>query len=291
LSTHLNLAWLYWDPQRVALTIPYFDIAIMWYGILFALGFIVAYLIFLPMIKKEMDKSRKFLFPETTTTRALSIAYTDRLVWFIVIGTIIGARLGHVFFYDWPYYQAHPVEIIMIRNGGLASHGGAIGVILAICLFYRWNHKKYPSIPFLTLLDLIAVPTALTACFIRLANFVNQEIVGTESTLPWAIIFGHPAETATVVPRHPAQLYEAAAYLATFAILYTLWLKYSSRLKPGMLCGLFFILIFTSRFFIEFIKMPQSMHSNESFLQTGQYLSIPFIILGIVMMLLPKKPL
>jgi len=289
------IAYISWDPQREAFTIPYLDLSIMWYGILFASGFVAGYFIFVPMLQHVILENRaiykldKIPFPEANIkARQLSLAYTDKLVWFVVIGTIIGARLGHVFFYEWPYYQAHPMEILMIRNGGLASHGGTVGVLIALYLFFRTMGQRYANITFLGLLDLIAAPVAFTSGCIRLGNFVNQEIVGTATNMQWGIIFGHPAEGGEVIPRHPAQLYEAIAYFATCALLYALWRKYGANLKPGVLCGLFFVLIFGSRFMIEFVKLPQGPHDN-GLLQIGQYLSLPFILLGIILMALPTK--
>lgn len=242
-----SLAWLYWDPPKEAFTIPFINLAVAWYGILFAGGFVLGYFILLPMLR------RKFNDPEGT----LSASFADRITWFIVLGTVIGARLGHVLFYDWPYYSQNPWEILMIRNGGLASHGGTLGVIVGLMLFMRWNKKRYPPLSFVQLMDLLVVPTAMAVMFIRLGNFFNQEILGNVTTVPWAIVFGHPADGTPPEPRHPAQLYEAFAYLATFIILYTLWKKWSEQLKPGILSGLFFIFVFGSRFLIEYVKAPQ----------------------------------
>ena len=214
------IAWIFWNPQREAFTLPYFDLAIMWYGVLFAAGFIAGYFIFIPIVKQFIRHNR----PEITEKNAgtVALAFTDRILWFIIIGTIIGARLGHVFFYDWPYYQAHPMEILMIRHGGLSSHGGTLGVLIGVFLFQYFNRKQF-QISLIRLIDLLCIPTAFAVSFIRIGNFFNQEIVGTETTVPWAVIFGHPAEGGPAVPRHPAQLYEAVAYLATFAFLYLLW--------------------------------------------------------------------
>src|SRR5262249_26519739 len=125
---------------------------------------------------------------------------SDRMLWFIVGGMIIGARLGHVFFYEWPYYQQHPEDIIKVWHGGLASHGGAIGVVLGLYLYQRGIRHKYPTLSLLSILDLICIPTALVGCFIRIGNFINQEILGTPSDLPWAIQFGNPYDGSSMVP-------------------------------------------------------------------------------------------
>lgn len=354
-----NVAWLYWDPPREAFTIPFLDIPVAWYGILFAAGFAIGYFILLPILNRTIlqstfislhdinnweilldyfrnEKNEIFqiknktarqelkillkgsepsanlkhsllealnnplieptknltrqsldkLFPGAfIPTPRLSTMFADRLTWFIVIGTIIGARLGHVFFYDWPYYEANPIEIFMIRKGGLASHGGTLGVLIGLLLFLKWNNKLTPKLSLISLIDLLTIPTSFTIFCIRLGNFFNQEILGNETLQPWAVIFGHPADGAAVVPRHPAQLYEAFVYLFTFCLLYGVWTLRGSTLKPGTLGGIFFTLVFTSRFFIEFLKRPQSMLIDETFLQMGQYLSLPFILLGLILLI------
>lgn len=358
---NIILSLIYWDPPRDAFTIPYLNLEIAWYGILFAFGFIAGYFIFVPMLARNFNQTKKIydrdianwailadefkkeknaarlklnrsiqqelqnLFPKEEPTaatkqkmldtlntmmmnekisrqqieelfpkailpaRKLSTIFTDRLTWFVVIGTIVGARLGHVFFYDWPYYSEHPLEIVMIRKGGLASHGGTVGVCIGLYLFMLWNRKEFPDISLLRLIDTIAVPTAFTVCCIRIGNFFNQEILGINSSLPWAVVFGHSADGTPPSPRHPVQLYEAAAYLSTFFLLYALWKRYGIDLKGGVLSGLFFIFVFGSRFFIDFLKMPQSMIIDEHFLQMGQYLSIPFVIVGFALLFLPQS--
>lgn len=348
------LAIIYWNPPRDAFTIPYFNIAIAWYGILFAAGFVVGYFIFLPMVRQwimnnhrlyERDIDSWTLFTDqfrkkselvallphdaraelhslppggtpsldlrkamlnTTlpltrqqleanfpgsilSAKSLSVMFCDRLVWFVVLGTVIGARLGHVFFYDWPFFAAHPLEILMIRNGGLASHGGTVGVIVGLILFIWLNRKKFPELTLVTLFDLIVVPSSFTVGCIRLGNFVNQEILGLPTTLPWAVFFGNPADGSAPGPRHPAQLYEAGVYFATFVLLYALWKWRGLDWKPGTLSGIFLILVFGSRFFIEFLKEHQGSVIDETFLQMGQWLSIPFVILGIILLMWPFK--
>lgn len=266
---HLYYAWLYWDPPREVFVIPIIDRPVVWYGLFFVLGFILGYFVLLTMFRRRIHE------------RALLAV--DRLTWFIVIGTIVGARLGLVLFYDLEYFLSHPDKIVKIWEGGLASHGGTIGVLISIFLFLRWHRKLLPEFSFVSLLDYIVVPTALVACLIRVGNFFNQEILGYPSDLPWAVIFGHPMEMAAVVPRHPVQLYEGLIYLATFVILYVLWRYKEQRLREGVMTGIFFILVFGSRFLLEFLKLPQGGVLNETYLQTGQYLSIPFIVLGIVL--------
>lgn len=215
----------------------------------------------------------------------LALDLTDRLTWFTILGTVIGARLGHVFFYEWPLYRSRPLDIFKIWQGGLASHGGTIGVLIALFLFWYTGRKKFPEFSFINLLDMLCIPTAFVAFCIRMGNFMNQEILGTETQLPWAIVFGDPADGSASVPRHPVQLYEGITYLAIFVFLYTFWKIKFDKLRPGVISGLFFILVFGSRFLIEFLKLPSSLMIDESFLQTGQLLSIPCIIAGAALLL------
>jgi prolipoprotein diacylglyceryl transferase len=209
----------------------------------------------------------------------------DRLTWFVTLGTLIGARLGEVFFYDWPHYRNNLLDIFKIWEGGLASHGGTLGIIIAIVLFRKSIQKNFPEFTFLTILDCLCIPTALGCGFIRIGNFFNQEIVGTPTDVPWAIIFGHPVFGKSPVPRHPVQLYEAAAYFTIFVIFYCLWKFQGKKLKEGFLIGSFLIVTFTSRFLLEFFKLPLSAMFDESYLQTGQYLSVPFILGGMSILL------
>jgi len=219
------------------------------------------------------------------STHDIAQMLVDKLAWFAVAGTIVGARLGHVFFYEWPRYFKNPFEIVEVWKGGLASHGAAVGIIIALLLYNRMIRKQFPEFSFIAILDMIVVPTAFAGCCIRIGNFFNQEILGNVTQVPWAIVFDDPADRTMPAPRHPVQLYEATAYIASFFLLYYLWEKKADKLRPGVLSGLFFILIFTSRFLFEFLKMPLSSMINESFLQTGQYLSLPFIMAGIYLLM------
>lgn len=280
------IAWIYWDPPRNLFTIPFINHPIAIYGACFAFGFILGFLIILPIICRKLAETSQL---PKRALREIALKMTDRLTWYVVAGTVIGARLGHVFFYEWPRYRENPIDIFKIWEGGLASHGGAIGVILALYLYQRTIKKNYPEFTFLTIMDCIAIPTAMTAVWIRIGNFFNQEIVGPVTDLPWAIVFAHPLEGQGGVPRHPSQLYEAVTYLITFFVLYCLWYKKSRQLKPGTLVGLFMILVFGFRFLIEFVKIPSSLIIEENILLTGQYLSLPFIILGICFLFYPQK--
>jgi len=276
------LAWLYWNPPRDVFTIPIIDRPIAWYGLWFVFGFVVAYFLLIPMFETRLQDLHK------PSSRKIAFSLVDRLTWYMVLGTIIGARLGHVFFYDWHLYKHHLLDIFKIWEGGLASHGAALGIFLGL-FFYQKRVSKDYHLTFLSLLDMIAVPAGFAACCIRIGNFFNQEILGVPSTLPWAIRFGDPIDGEPWIPRHPVQLYEALFYLIVFVLLLWLWKKPAVRKSKGLLSGIFFLLVFSFRFFIEFLKMPQSTVFNESFLQAGQWLSVPYVVLGLTLIVLSLR--
>ncbi|KAF3363143.1 hypothetical protein PHSC3_000329 [Chlamydiales bacterium STE3] len=277
----MHLSWVYWDPNPVAFRIPIIDLPVFIYGLFFVSGFILGYFVLLPIFARQLQLSSK---DQNQDFYKLSQKLADRLTWFIIGGTIIGARLGHVLFYDWERYKNNLIAILNTREGGLASHGGAIGVILALLLFHYFVLKKEANIPFIKLVDMIVIPTALVGCFIRIGNFFNQEIVGIPTQVSWAIVFGHPADGEPVVPRHPVQLYEAVSYLAIFFLLYFIW-KVKKEITPaGLFSGLFFFLIFSARFIIEYWKAQQTAIVDQSYLQMGQLLSLPFIFLGLCLL-------
>jgi prolipoprotein diacylglyceryl transferase len=217
----------------------------------------------------------------------------DSLVMFMIVSIIVGARLGHVFFYGpyWDYvdkngqnvtgYFSHPETIIKVWEGGLASHGAAIAILIALWYYSRKVIKK----PYLWILDRISAPIAIAGCFIRLGNLVNHEIVGDPSNLPWAFSFSMYFDEATGMldptPRHPAQLYEAILYLVSFGILMFLFWKKEGFKKPGLVFGTFLICIFGARFLVEFIKLGQTARDFELPINTGQMLSIPLVLAGI----------
>ncbi len=263
---------MYWDPPKVCFELPFFPRPVMWYGVLFVTGFILGYLLMIPLLNDFFRKKGK------QKTTPLSIATADRLLRYILLATLIGARLGHVFFYEWPYYKGHLLSIFKIWEGGLASHGGAIGILIALLLFV----KQSKEIKFVELLDLVTIPIALACAFIRLGNFVNQEIIGIPTTLPWGITFGHPADGGPIVPRHPTQLYEAIAYFATFLLLMAVWRW--GKVRTGVISGLYFLLAFSARIAVESVKAPLSAMRDESFIMTGQLLSLPFIVAGLYLL-------
>ncbi len=200
----------------------------------------------------------------------------NSLLNYMVAGAIVGARLGHCLFYDPTYYLAHPVDILKVWHGGLASHGAVLGIFTSLFLYAR----KRPDQPYLWLLDRVVVPTALGGFFIRLGNFFNSEIVGTPSDAPWAIVFSRVDDLA----RHPAQLYESLAYGLFFLLLLRIYAGRKSHTPRGLLLGLFMVIVFLFRFFVEFVKMRQAAYGHDFALSVGQWLSIPVILLGIVLL-------
>ena len=276
-------AFFQWDPSPILYTIPYLNHPIRWYGFFFAFGFFLSYLILLHVFKVYIRENEPKVDPK------YSHQMVDSLAWYVVLGTLLGARLGHVFIYEWYIYKNNLLDIFKVWEGGLASHGGAIGIIIALFLFYRSVQKKLPHLTYLKLVDLFCIPVPLAACCIRIGNFINQEILGTPSNLPWAVKFGHPYGTNVIVPRHPVQLYEGLALLAIFALLYSLWYWKRNSLRPGTLVGWTFITIFTSRILLESFKVPQSIPLSDSFISMGQLLSLPFILLGVIFLILRPK--
>lgn len=233
-------------------------IQLRYYGLLFAAGFMISFYIVSYFYKRA----------------GLAVEEVDKLTIYTILGAVLGARFGHVFFYEWAYYSENPSEILMVWHGGLASHGGAIGVLIAIYFYSKMYNRN-----FLWTMDRIVVPTALTGGLIRLGNLMNSEIYGTQTDLPWGFIFKINGE---VLPMHPTQLYEALIYFLSFGILWMVYQKDDGKSPHGKLFGIFLILIFGIRFFIEFIKYHQStLISNEFFLNMGQLLSIPLVLAGV----------
>jgi phosphatidylglycerol---prolipoprotein diacylglyceryl transferase len=240
-----------------------------WYGVLFAAGLLISYQIMLYIYKKE-EKPQKEV---------------DLLAAYILIAALVGARLGHILFYEPIYYLAHPIEILPIRMepefqfvglAGLASHGGAIGILIALYLYSKKKKAHY-----LWVLDRVVIVVALTGCFIRLGNLMNSEIIGTPATVPWAFIFSRVDE----VPRHPAQVYEALYCLLLFFLLFYLWKMKRKKFSQGFITGLFLTILFTLRFVDEFFKINQVSFEKNLPINMGQILSIPFVMIGLLLLL------
>lgn len=246
----------------------------MWYGFFFALGFLLAYRVFQSLLTE-------FLAPYQLS-KAEILKITEKVSFYVIIGTIVGARLGDVLFYQSPALYVHnPVEIIKFWEGGLSSHGGVIGIMVSIWVLCQRLKRTYPMITLVAMFDLLCIPALLAGAFIRIGNFFNQEIIGIPTTLPWAIIFGNPADGSPILPRHPAQLYEAFFYFTFFALLWTLRTKNPKVFLLGKTSGLFFMGTFIFRFLVEFAKAPQSaLLKPGSIFDMGQLLSVPLILVG-----------
>lgn len=269
---------LYWDPNPDLFVVPFLHWPIKWYGFLFALGFAFSFPIFRGILTRSFS-IQEISYPTEK--------FIDRLSLYVVIGTVLGARLGHFLFYENPSdYLLNPLQIFRIREGGLASHGGALGVLLALWFFCR----KMQQISWTGLLDLLTPCAALIAACIRFGNFINQEVLGTPTNLPWGVLFGHPQDGSFPVPRHPVQLYEAFFYLGLFLILWRMTFNSQNLARKGRLIGLFLLSCFGFRFFIEFLKQEQSrLLADASLLTMGQWLSIPFVVLGIILYFLKSN--
>lgn len=254
------LDFITWNVNPTALSWP---VDIRWYGLMFAIGFWIGFNIVARMFKREGA-------PE----RWLGIL----LIW-VAAGTVIGARLGHVFFYEWDYYSQHPLKILATWEGGLASHGGAIGVIIAVILFSIFTTKRNPLWTF----DRLVVAIALVGGLIRMGNLMNSEIFGHATNLPWGFMFVRSREWHMLYEGqavHPTQIYEALCYFGLFALLMWMYWKKNCGERPGLIFGTFLVGIFLPRFFIEFIKNPQVAFEQDMVLNMGQLLSIPFVLLG-----------
>ncbi len=229
--------------------------------------------------------------PGIISLKKRSVQFCEKLTMYVMVGTIIGARVGHLVFYEpMESYLKHPLMIIKTWEGGLASHGAVVGICFALFFFLLKVKKKVPALSFVRLVDFLVIPTALAGALIRMGNFVNQEVLGTVTTVPWAVVFGHAADGSVPMPRHPTQLYESFFYLGVFAILLWLWNRKLLFLTPGKLSGLFFILVFSFRFLVEYLKEAQSaLITQNSTLLMGQLLSIPLIIFGLLLFLKRSK--
>lgn len=261
----MELLYIHWNPDPILFSVG--GIAIRWYSIFWIIAIWAGSQVVYKMYK----------------LRGLPLDTFQTLFMYSFLGIFIGARLGHCLFYEPGYYLSHPLEIVLpvqfLPDGGwrftgyagLASHGGTLGLIIALALFCRKTKIHY-----LDILDMMGIAAPLVAGFIRLANLMNSEIIGMPTSLPFAFIF----EQVDNQPRHPAQLYEAIAYFIIFGIMWYVQNKVKSY-KDGLYFGICIFSIFTFRFFVEFIKERQVDFENHMMIDMGQVLSIPFIILGL----------
>ncbi len=278
------LSVFFWDPPRAMIpwTIPFLERPILWYGFFFALGFFLAYFFLVYLLKGYFDQDQVL----KKESKHLAKVLAEKALLYSVVGTLIGARLGDVLFYqNWHTILSDPLSIFRIWEGGLASHGGALGVLIAFWFLFKNVKKQYSKkLSFRGLLDLFCIPIALVAGFIRLGNFFNQEILGTATNLPWGVVFGHPADGSAPFPRHPVQIYESLWYFILCVFLYFVWKKDKALHKQGKIIGLFLVLLFGFRLLVERVKEEQSVWFSSSCMTMGQWLSIPFIVLGLFLL-------
>lgn len=262
----MTLLQIIWDVPK-GIEIGNFEIR--YYSLMFAITYILGYQIMKKIFINENIK----------------LEHLDSLFMYSMISMIVGARLGHVFFYDWDYYSQHLSEIPKVWHGGLASHGAAIAMILTFIYYSKKVIKMHP----LWLLDRMGITVALAGFFIRMGNLMNSEIIGKATDLPWAFIFKNAYVIDPMTPRHPSQIYEALGYLLTFGILFYLYWRTEKRNYLGYLFGVFLAMLWSIRFLVEFVKENQEAFENEMILNMGQVLSIPLIIIGLVLIFRAKK--
>jgi prolipoprotein diacylglyceryl transferase len=262
------LSYITWNADPTAFTIPFWGREIRWYAFAFFIGFALGL-----WIVKKIWKNEN-----------LNPDWYDSLFLYVAIATVVGARLGHVLFYNPGYYFSHPLEIFKTWEGGLASHGGTLGIIIAVWIY----SKKVTHKSMLWTFDRLVVPVGFVAALIRLGNLMNHEIYGHETTVPWAFRFienlpawSHGYAAIYSPPSHPTQIYEAFFYMLTGFICLWMYWKRKDYKYEGLIFGVFLIGIFLSRFFVEFLKNNQEDFENGMFLNMGQLLSIPFILAGI----------
>jgi prolipoprotein diacylglyceryl transferase len=258
------LSYITWDTDPDIFVIPFLNHPVKWYGVSWALGLIISQQIMAFIYKREGRPAKEI----------------DTMSIYIIAGAMLGARLGHVLFYDPIHYFQNPLQILAVWEGGLASHGGTLGILIAAYLFARKTKVDY-----LWILDRLVIVAALTSCLIRIGNLMNSEMVGLPTTLPWGFIFTRIDD----VPRHPAQLYEAVYCLFLFLASAAIWYKRKDRMKNGFLLGWFLIILFSLRFVDEFFKINQEPFEDHLILNMGQILSIPFVLAGIVILFLNNR--
>ncbi len=260
------LSFITWDVSPEIFTIPEIagigPIPVRWYGLLFALGFIIGQQIMIHIFRKESKP----------------MADIDTLTLYMLFSTVLGARIGHFLFYEPSVLIKNPLEVIMPPFAGLASHGAVIGILTGLWLYSRTREKSGQT--FFWVADRIAITVALGGAFIRMGNLMNSEIIGKQTSVSWGFIFLRNHEYSTV-PRHPTAIYETLAYLTLFFIMCWIWNKYKEKTPGGLLVGIFMVWVFTARFIIEFFKENQVAFEDDLTFNMGQNLSIPPILLGI----------
>lgn len=270
LSDFYTIQFINWNHDGSIIDLGFYDLR--WYSLLFAMGFVLSFILIKRQFKIEQVSEEKL----------------DILFIYIVVATVLGARLGHCLFYEFDYYSRHPIEILLPFRffpefeltgfRGLASHGGAIGILIAVLIY-----SKTQKMNALWVLDKLALVIPLAAGCIRVGNLFNSEMIGNPTDVPWAFVF----ENVDSLPRHPGQLYEAIAYFSIFLFLNLI--SMNVKRENGFMFGLFLVLMFSARFFLEFFKINQVSFESSMALNMGQILSLPFIIVGFILMVRKHK--
>lgn len=272
----MNLLFIDWNPDPEIFNL--FGFSVRYYGLMFAISFFAGFQVLAYIFRKE----------------GRSEEHADQLLMYAIFSTVIGARLGHYFFYEYPLLLADPirffVDMITPPFAGLASHGAAVGLFTAFYLY----HRKHPEMSYLYVVDRVVLTVSLGGFFIRMGNLMNSEIVGKPTDMPWAFKFYRDTEHimaagGEVLPRHPSQLYEALSCLVLFFLLSYIWNKYQKNLRPGFTTGLFLIWIFGLRFVYEFFKENQVSFEDGMALNMGQILSIPCVLAGVYLLVRTSK--
>lgn len=249
-----------WSVDPDIFTIPGIDWPLRWYGLMWALGLILSQQIMYHIFKAEGKPSKD----------------VDTLTLYIILATLIGARLGHFLFYDPSVFLTDPLQIILPPYAGLASHGAAIGILTGLYLFCRKLKYNY-----LWMVDRLVIVVCITGAFVRLGNLMNSEILGKPTDVPWAFVFTHVDN----VPRHPAQLYECIYCIMLFGLLFYIWKYRRYLVRNGFIFGVFLVVLWSLRFVDEFFKEVQEPFEEDLVLNMGQILSIPFVVIGIVILI------
>ena len=266
-----------WNPNPEIFRI--FEFPVRYYGLFFAMAFLAGFQVMTYIFKKE----------------GRPVEQADQLLLYAMVATVVGARMGHYFFYEFPLLQADPmrffIQMITPPFSGLASHGAAVGLFSAFYLYVRKN----PGQSYLYVTDRMVIVVSLAGFFIRMGNLMNSEIIGKPTDLPWGFKFFRDYEfnplgdPAMVVARHPSQLYEALSCLVIFALLMWFWSQKKAKTQEGLMTGLFMVVLFGLRFFYEFLKENQSDFENQMALNMGQILSIPSVIFGLIVLFYSYK--
>jgi prolipoprotein diacylglyceryl transferase len=253
------LGYITWNVDPVIFTLG--PLSVRWYGLMWGIGFLVGYEMIARIFKNENCPND----------------WADKIFIYMAVGTLIGARIGHCFFYAPGYYLAHPLEVFKIWEGGLSSHGGAVGILVSMFFYNKYVSKK----GFIWIFDRLVIPVAFTGMCIRFGNLMNSEIYGEHTTMPWGFIFVRDGET---LPSHPTQIYEMLYCLAALLVTGYLYIYKKAYQVKGLIFSVFLLIVFGSRFLLEFLKNPQEEFEKGMLLNMGQILSLPLIIWGIYLL-------